>query len=260
MRMEGWKMNAGGELLAGSPLSTSHQRSVEQERVHYFETGKGTPSDKLNSMTRFMSRQNMAKLVAYHEVFRMTRDVVGSILECGVYFGNGLMAYANLAAALEPYNYQCRIVGFDTFEGDVAGSARDAQNPHFTREKGDFLANSYEDLGRAIAIFDADRPLSHLPKIELVKGDVCETAAAYLAKNPALSVRILHLSVNLYEPTKRALDVFLPRVPRGGAVVVHGINYSAVGATQAVLESMRTFGAAALRTFDFYPNMCYWIV
>ena len=253
-------MQVSREYLANSPLSTDAQRDLEKERVQYFENGVGSISDKLASITRFISRQNVAKFLCYHEVFRMTEGVVGSILECGVYFGNGLMAYAQLAAALEPYNYQCRIVGFDTFSGDLGVSAKDGHNPFFHREEGDYYADSYEDLKRAIAIYDRDRPLNHLNKIELVKGDLCTSAQEYLQRTPALTVRILHLAVNLYEPTKRALEVFLPRISRGGVVAVHGANYSAEGAVQAIIDVCGGIDKVRLRTFDFYPNFCYFVV
>jgi len=253
-------MKISKEYLSSSPLSTEAQRELEKQRVQYFSDGIGSISEKLNSVMRFMSRQNVAKYMCYYEVFKMTRDVVGSIIECGVYFGNGLMTYANLAAALEPYNYQCRIIGFDTFSGDLGVSAKDTKNPYFRREEGDYYADSYEDLKKAIAIYDRDRPLSHLNKVELVKGDLRESAREYINRNPALAIRILHLGVNLYEPTKMGLKAFWPRMTRGGIVAVHGINYSAEGACQAILEEVGQINKIRFRTFDFYPNFCYFIV
>lgn len=253
-------MKISKEHLSGSPLSTEAQRELERQRVQYFSEGIGSISDKLNSVMRFISRQNVAKYMCYYEVFKMTREVVGSIIECGVYFGNGLMTYANLAAALEPYNYQCRIIGFDTFSGDLGVSAKDTMNPYFRREEGDYYADSYEDLKKAIAIYDRDRPLNHLNKIELVRGDLRESAREYIKRNPALAIRILHLGVNLYEPTKMGLKALWPRMTRGGIVAVHGINYSAEGAYEAILEEVGQTNKIRFRTFDFYPNFCYFIV
>ena len=34
------------------------------------------------------------------------------------------------------------------------------------------------DVKRAIDVYDLNRPLSHIQKIELIKGDLCETAKA----------------------------------------------------------------------------------
>jgi hypothetical protein len=54
--------------------------------------------------------------------------VKGSIVECGVFKGFGLMSWAKLSAMLEPENFTRRIYGFDTFEGFTALSDKD-NNP-----------------------------------------------------------------------------------------------------------------------------------
>lgn len=240
----------------GSPLSTSKQRETEQLRSEYFEKGVGSISDKLNSISRFQSRQYLAKDLAYSELFNQTKGVLGSILECGVYYGNGLMRYALLSSALEPYNYQCQIIGFDTFEGDLGVTEADKKNELFKRADGDYFADSFEDLKTSIEIYNQDRPLNHLEKVKLVKGDIRQSSKKYIKENPSLCIRILHLSMNIYEPTKEALDSFIPYVSKGGIVVVHGLNYTGVGASKALLE-FKDYNKIELKTFEFYPNICY---
>ena len=71
-----------------------------------------------------MSRQNIAKLIAQLEMVRLTSGILGDIVEAGVYYGSGLMGWANIVASLEPYNYQCQIIGFDTFTGSKEFSKR----------------------------------------------------------------------------------------------------------------------------------------
>ena len=52
-------------------------------------------------------------------MIEMTQNNLGDIVEAGVYYGSGLMGWANILASLEPYNYQCKIIGFDTFKGST---------------------------------------------------------------------------------------------------------------------------------------------
>jgi hypothetical protein len=73
-------------------------------------------------------------------------------------------------------------------------------------------------------VFDQDRQIGHIPKVEVVKGDVCETIPAYLKENPHTIVSLLHLDVDIYEPTKAALKHFLPRMPKGAAIVFDELN------------------------------------
>ena len=44
------------------------------------------------------------------------------------------MNYANYLASIEPYNYQCKIIGFDTFSGGVGVSKKDENNYSFEKK------------------------------------------------------------------------------------------------------------------------------
>lgn len=44
-------------------------------------------------------------------------NVHGSIVECGVLLGGGLMTWAVLSEIFEPINHLRRVIGFDTFSG-----------------------------------------------------------------------------------------------------------------------------------------------
>lgn len=114
-----------------SPNSSDDQRNVAVRRAEYFDHSKASTAEKLLSWARFVKRQDIARLVAMERLVSMTSESPGCIAECSVYWGQGLMTYAHLCASLEPYNYQCRILGFDTFSGDTSFSEVDANNPMF---------------------------------------------------------------------------------------------------------------------------------
>lgn len=253
-------MSATVQPLGHSYLSSDKQVSLEERRRHYFETGAGNASEKMASLGRFTSRQNTAKLLAQHEMMAMTRGVAGDIIEAGVYFGGGLMNWALIGAALEPFNYQCKIWGFDTFEGTQGVSDVDLAHSRIARRDGEYFAPVYDDLQTAIELFDADRPLSHLPKIQLVKGDLRETAAKWVSENPASCVRILHIGVNIHAPTKACLEAFLPIMTEGGLIGIDGLNYASGGCMQAVREVLGKDRMPAIRTMEYYPNFTYFQV
>lgn len=239
-------------------LATQQQKKLEEERVEYFINSSGSTSDKLNSLSRYKSRQNFAKDICYYEFVKQTKNVPGNIVECGVYYGNSLMNYANYAVSLEPFNYQCKILGFDTFEGGIGLSEKDKNNYSFERENGEYYADSYDDLKKSIEIFDGDRPINYIEKIKLIKGDIRVTSKEYLEENPQTLIRILSMTMNYYEPTLSALQNFFPRVCKGGIVVINGLNYAS-GATQALSDYLG-IGKIKLKTFDFYPNITFFEV
>ena len=94
-------------------------------------------------------------------------------------------------------------------------------------------------MKESIRLYDENRFLSHLPKVQLVRGDARETIPKYLDENPHTLVSLLYLDFDLYEPTKVALEHFLPRMPKGGIVAFDELN-SAMwpGESQAVLEAV----------------------
>jgi hypothetical protein len=238
------------------------QQSALSDLATFFEGASGTTQEKLGAFMKFVSRQDLSLLLARYEVFKQVGEVKGSILECGVYHGNGLMTWALLSAALEPTNYNRRIIGFDTFAGNAGESARDritgaaaAQGLHQTA----YAVDSEAELRRCIQIFDENRFLSHIPKIELVRGDVVETAPKYLEANPHIVVSVLSLSMNLFEPMAVALRTFLPRMPKGAVVAIHTLNEGIYpGATLALLEELG-LRESSVRSHAFAPNLS-WIV
>ncbi len=134
----------------------------------------------------------------------------------------GFFNFANALAALEPYNYPCKVIGFDTFAGNSSLTDRDSRHLH---EDHLYAADVLDDLRRAIEVFDADRPLGHLPKLELVPGDLVETAPAYMAENPGTLWRIVCLSVNVFKPSVAAIKAFWPRLQSGGILAFHSLTY-----------------------------------
>ena len=243
----------------GSLLSSSQQFNINDLRVDYFDKSKEKSIDKINSLTKFTSRQNIAKLIAQYELFKLTKNVTGDIIEGGVYFGSGLFGWANIAVSLEPYNYQCKIIGFDTFQGSKGVTIKDTSSKNILRREGEYNANNFDDLKKAIHIFDKDRMLSHINKVELVKGDISKTVPRYCLKNKQQVVRILHLGMNLYKPTLVALKNFVPRMNKGSIISIDGLNHATPGCMQALREVVKN-KKYKLQNFDFYPNFTFLII
>ena len=88
-----------------SPLQSDSQSSAEDLPTKLFYNSTYTLAQRLRAPSAYTSCQMTAQLVCYQKLVEQTKCLAGSIVECGVFRGMGLMAYANLIAALEPYNY-----------------------------------------------------------------------------------------------------------------------------------------------------------
>ena len=82
-----------------------------------FDLSQFSTEDKLRNFSKYVRRQDLAGFIAYKELFERQINIKGSIVECGVHQGGGLMTLAKLSTILEPYNYHRKIIGFDTFTG-----------------------------------------------------------------------------------------------------------------------------------------------
>ena len=70
----------------------------------YFENSIGSTADKLDNFSKYITRTCMARFLTKYEIFKKIIDVQGSIIECGVLFGGGLMSWAHFSSILEPAN------------------------------------------------------------------------------------------------------------------------------------------------------------
>src|SRR3989442_5852954 len=120
---------------------------------------------KLENFPKYVRRQHLKRFLAFYEIFKRVLAVKGSIVECGVYRGFGVMAWAKLSAMLEPENLTRRIYGFDTFEGFPAVHEKD-QSAATAARPGELRADCYDELVSLIEQYEADRFLGHIPQVE----------------------------------------------------------------------------------------------
>jgi hypothetical protein len=177
-------------------------------------------------------------LLSLYEIFKRVLPVKGSIVECGVYKGFSLMAWANFSAVLEPANLTRRIYGFDTFEGFPRVASQDA-NKLMTPEPGQLSSNSFTELTELIKVYDSNRFLGHVNKVNLIPGDITKTVPDFISKNQHLVVSLLFLDLDLYDSTKVALENFYPRMPKGAILAFDELdNPIWPGETTALLETI----------------------
>src|SRR4051812_44023197 len=219
-------------------FKTSQEQAVGPAIARIFEECRDSTEAKLESFPKYVRRQHLKRFLAMYELFKLALPIKGSVVECGVFRGFGVMSWAKLSTILEPENLTRRIYGFDTFEGFPSVSDSDSSN--FAKSRvGDLKAPSYDELLALIAEYDRDRFLGNIPKVELVKGDLTKTAPAFVESHPHLLVSLLFIDCDLFEPTKAALEAFVPRMPKGAILAFDELdNPIWPGETLAVLDGI----------------------
>jgi hypothetical protein len=202
-----------------------------------FENNPSNWETKIENFPKYVKRQNLTRFLALYEIFKKIVTVKGSIVECGVNHGYGLMSWTKFSAILEPVNLTRRIYGFDTFEGFPEPSEKDKSNQSSHVKAGDLAADTYKELNALNSIHDTTRFLGHIEKVKLIKGDATETIPQFIKDNPHVLISLLFLDFDLYEPTKVALENFYSRIPKGGIIAFDELdNPLWPGETQAMLE------------------------
>lgn len=241
------------------PLRTAAEAQVGPNLVKAFEASHASLEERLETFPRYARRKTITRFITLYELFKLAMPVKGSIVECGVFRGFGLMTWAHLSAVMEPANLMRRIYGFDSFQGFPRVSPLDA-NALKTPEPGELSADSYDELTRLIEIYDQDRFLGHVEKVKLIKGDLVETVPKFLEDTPHLVVSLLFMDVDLYDPTKAALEHFVPRMPKGAVLVFDELDNAIwPGETRAALDTLGLRNLE-LRRFDWDPYMAYAIL
>jgi hypothetical protein len=246
------------QFSMADPSSQSEaDRAYASEMDGYFTKSLGTTMDKLKNFSKYVPRQTLAVFLAKNEIFKRVVAVHGHIVECGVFLGGGLMTWAELSAIYEPVNHVRRIVGFDTFEGFTPFHPDDGTAGLTYAREGGLSTGAEGDVRESIRLFDLNRPVGHIARVDVVPGDATSTIPRYLETNPHLVVAMLYLDFDLYEPTKVAIETLLPRMPRGAVIAFDELNQKNwPGETKAVLESV---GIRNLRIerFPFTPQISY---
>lgn len=200
----------------------------------------GSTDDVYEAENHFYLRghpSRIAKLLAHYELYRAIGDLPGAVVELGVYKGASLVRFATFRNLLENM-FSRPIIGFDAFgafpRNRVAGEADRAFIERFEAAGGEGISKSTLEEVLAEKGF---------ANVELVEGDVFETLPAFLETRPALKIALLHLDMDVYEPTAFALEQLLPHMTTGGLVAFD--DYGLVeGATRAADEACASLGVA----------------
>lgn len=234
-------------------LRTNQEQEASKELARIFQESGDSLGIKLENFPKYIKRQKLTRALALYEIFKKVLHTKGSVIECGVYRGFGLMTWAHLSAILEPNNLTRRIYGFDSFGGFPSTGKKDRGRYQGSIQKGDLKSDSFGELEKLLKVHDKNRFLGHIPKVELIKGEVAKTIPEFVRKNPHLVVSLLFLDFDLFEPTKVALEHFYPRMPKGSVLAFDELdNPLWPGETTALLQTIE-IRKLKIQRLDFDP-------
>jgi len=215
----------------------------------------------------FTPRFNMARFLSHYELFKQIYELPGVIVDLGVFRGASTFTWAKLCEIFCPTDARKVVYGFDTFEGFPALSLEDGpvDVKQDVKVGGYFGGTTIErDLNIAREAMNEDRHLKHVNRIEFIKGNVSDTIPEFVkAKGNGLRIALLNLDVDLYEPTKVALEHFVPLMVRGGIIILDEYAVDTFGGESKAVDEyfMKMTGKKPLISkFSWHSNPSGFIV
>jgi hypothetical protein len=179
-------------------------------------------NELLDNMGLFLTRQTLSRINFIQNLYKMIVPVHGVIMEFGVRWGQNMALFSNLRGIHEPFNYNRKVIGFDTFKGFPSVANEDGS----LVQEGDYSV-SENWKSRLVDILDfheKNAPISHKLKFELVEGDASKSLPAYLKKHPETVISLAYFDFDIYTPTKSCLEAILPHVTKGTVIAFDELN------------------------------------
>lgn len=174
--------------------------------------------DLLTNWSAYVRRRDLTRFLSHYELFKQVVDLPGCVVELGVFKGASFFTWSKLIETFCPGDRSRRVFGFDHFEGLVDFVGEDgADRPDIDKVEGGWKASA-EHARTLVELHNDDNMVAGVTRCALVEGNVLETVPRFVAENPGLRISLLYLDLDLYEPTRVALQHLYPLVVQGGVV------------------------------------------
>lgn len=205
-------------------IASAEEQKKRETFVQMFNENPIPDNEKLANIGLFVKRQDISKQLFFNEIYKNIANVHGVIMEFGVRWGQNLVTLNNLRGIYEPYNHSRKIIGFDTFDGFPSVDTKDGS--HEIIKKGAFsVTKEYEKyLEKILSYHESECPLSHIKKNFLVKGDAVISLQEYLKQHPETIVAFAYFDFDIYEPTKKCLELIKPHLTKGSVLGFDELN------------------------------------
>ena len=200
-----------------------------------------------NSFYLTCENNRISDFISHLELYKMILKLPGDVLEFGVYKGSSFIQFLSFRECYE--NIESRsIVGFDAY-GKFPDDLKLDSDKSFTRK-------FEEEGGHGISESDLDMFLKkkNFSNYSLIRGNILKTLPDYLKNNPEKKISLIHIDVDVHEPTKYILENTWDKIVKGGILILD--DYGTIeGETKAVDEFFRNKNILIQKTpYKYKPS------
>lgn len=240
-------------------LASKKELENRKKLNNLFEKSPIFDDEKVAQVGLFQRRQELSKVLFLNELYKQMLPTHGVIMEFGTRWGQNLTTFSNLRGIYEPYNYNRKLIGFDTFEGFKDLNPKDGENDFI--EVGAFgVAENYDEYLREIMICrQEESPLPHISKFEICKGNAPKKLEEYLEKNPQTIIALAYFDFDIYQPTVECLKLIQPHLVKGSILGFDELNDPGFPGETLALKEAFGLNTIELKRNQFSAMQSYFI-
>ena len=166
----------------------------------------------------------LKKFIYQYEIFKKTKNLKGSVVECGVFKGNSLIRLLTYNSILNKKKNTKKFFGFDTFSKFPKSKFHSDQK---------FIDEWTSSAGQGIRKKELKKIIERkkFKNVKLIEGNIFKTLKPAITRY-IKKISFLHLDLDTFDPTYYALNTLYKKIEKGGIILVD--DYDTVeGATVA---------------------------
>ncbi|MFX1277415.1 MAG: crotonobetainyl-CoA--carnitine CoA-transferase [Promethearchaeota archaeon] len=240
--------------------SSKKELSIRENFFRLFEECPIPNNELLSNLGLFIKRQDLSRILFMNELYKKIIDVNGIVIEFGVRWGQNLALFETFRGMYEPYNYNRKIIGFDTFEGFPSVHEKNGKSDVIS--KGSYsVTEKYEEyLNQILDYHEQESPIPHIKKHLLIKGDATVEFKKYLDDNPETIVALAYFDFDLYEPTRACLELIMDHVTRGSVIGFDELSFHEFPGETIALKEVLGLKKYKITRWPYTPLESYIVI
>lgn len=240
--------------------SSSDEREMRSDFLELFKQSPIPETELLNNLGLYYKRQDLSRMLVMHELYKKIINTHGVIMEFGVRWGQNLALFESFRGIYEPFNYNRKIIGFDTFSGFPSVNKKDG-NSDFVQQGNYSVPDQYEEyLEKVLDFHEEQSPIAHMKKYELVKGDAAVEAEKYFEAHPETIVAFAYFDFDIYEPTARCLELLKGHITKGTVIGFDELNNRHFPGETLAFKEVLGLQSYEIKRFTMDPNISYIVI
>ena len=107
---------------------------------------------------------------------------------------------------------------------------------------------------------EKDNPMGHIKKFEIIEGDAMIELESYLKKYPETIIALAYFDFDLYEPTKKCLEIIKSHMVKGSVLVFDELNDPDSPGETIALKEIFGLNNIRLKRYPYTSRVSYFLI